>query len=358
MENHQKQSSEIDLMSLLQRIFNSKWLLIKGISLVFVVSLVFAMLYPKDYESKVVFLPSSSPPNSKLSGLSSNLASLVGIDLMSSSSSSEVSPLLYPRVVNSVSFNLKLLECELTYKGQKMTYREYYENHHQPSFFALVKSYTIGLPKKLFSKKGGTEVMKDSLFINLSRTDFDHIERLKGQVNATVDVEEGVISLSASMPFPRMAAEMTAYAGEELKQQLTTLRVKSAKQELSYIQKAYNEKQAAFDSAHHALALYRDQNADLNSAVALTEQQALETKYNLAFNVYNEMAKQLELAKLKVQKETPDFSVIEPIRVPEIKSGPSRAVLAIVLFFLGSMLVVLWAMFRTPLKNLLTDLKS
>ena len=60
----------------------------------------------------------------------------------------------------------------------------------------------------------------------------------------------------------------------------------------------------------------------------------LQSKFNVANTVYLEMAKQLEQAKMKVKKDTPAFSIIEPVTLP-MKPSNSRAKTLIIWVFLG-----------------------
>lgn len=47
----------------------------------------------------------------------------------------------------------------------------------------------------------------------------------------------------------------------------------------------------------------------------------------LAFNVYNSVAQQVEQAKLKVQKQTPVVSVLQPVQVPVVDETSGMMVL-------------------------------
>ena len=52
------------------------------------------------------------------------------------------------------------------------------------------------------------------------------------------------------------------------------------------------------------------------SAKAQTEEQRLNSEYQVAFNLYNGLTQQYEEAKLKVQEETPVFKTLEAVQVP------------------------------------------
>jgi len=50
-----------------------------------------------------------------------------------------------------------------------------------------------------------------------------------------------------------------------------------------------------------------DRNKNFTSGLSSVETDRLQAKYTLTFGVYQELAKQLEQAKIQVKKETPVF---------------------------------------------------
>ncbi len=49
----------------------------------------------------------------------------------------------------------------------------------------------------------------------------------------------------------------------------------------------------------------------------------MSAEFNLAFNIYNKLAQQLEQLKIQLKKETPLFTEFEPVTIPLDKSEPS-----------------------------------
>jgi uncharacterized protein involved in exopolysaccharide biosynthesis len=69
--------------------------------------------------------------------------------------------------------------------------------------------------------------------------------------------------------------------------------------------------------------------------LARTEEEKLQSEYNIAYNVYNELAKQREQARIQVKEDTPVLSVIKPVVVPVEKSKPKRIMILAIWIFLG-----------------------
>ena len=81
------------------------------------------------------------------------------------------------------------------------------------------------------------------------------------------------------------------------------------------------------------------------------------TKYNVANSIFNEMSKQLEQAKMQVKKDTPVFTIVQPVKVPN-KSYNSRTKTLIIWTFLGGILgcgIVLGRHYSSKIKEMFTS---
>jgi uncharacterized protein involved in exopolysaccharide biosynthesis len=123
-----------------------------------------------------------------------------------------------------------------------------------------------------------------------------------------------------------------------LQEHITQYKINKATDQLNFVEQRYLEKKKEFESAQDRLARFRDQNKNVTSAVARTDEERLQSEYSIAMNVYNELAKQMEQAKIQVKQETPVFSVLEPAMVPREKSKPKRALILIIWIFLGGII--------------------
>ena len=56
---------------------------------------------------------------------------------------------------------------------------------------------------------------------------------------------------------------------------------------------------------------------------------------NLAYQVYSQVAQQLQVARAKIQEEKPVFAVVEPATIPLQPSGTSRKVILAGIVFLA-----------------------
>ena len=70
---------------------------------------------------------------------------------------------------------------------------------------------------------------------------------------------------------------------------------------------------------------------------------------NLAYQVYSNVATQLQMAKAKVQEAKPVFAVVEPASVPLQSSGTSRSMTVIGTIFLFVAAAAAWVLFGVDL---------
>ncbi|HEY3388157.1 MAG TPA: hypothetical protein VGK38_01190, partial [Prolixibacteraceae bacterium] len=92
---------------------------------------------------------------------------------------------------------------------------------------------------------------------------------------------------------------------------------------------------AEFSKAQVSLAMVNDRNKNFTSGVPQIEADRIQTSYTISLTVFQDMAKQLEQAKIQVKKETPVFTIIDPVTIPSEKSKPLRFRILFAWIFLG-----------------------
>ncbi|MDN3668129.1 Wzz/FepE/Etk N-terminal domain-containing protein [Echinicola jeungdonensis] len=362
MNNTQNQNTpnnddEIDLLALAKTVWNKRKLVFRIVGLFIVLGLLVALLSPKEYTASSTYIPQTSE-GGKAGGSLGGLASLAGINLGGVSSGSEIPPSLYPKIVNSIPFKMEMLKAPLKFEGidQEITYQEFYEDYYSPGVLSYIKKLTIGLPGLIIGSIKGDqkEVIKGEgkeKIISITEEQLEHFKRMEGQITISFNDEEGFVQLSTTMPEPLASAQLAKYAESLLQKEVIAYKIQNAREQLKFTQERYQEKKEEFEAIQAHLARFRDQNQNIASSVARNQLEKLEAEYNLAFGVYSELAKQLENAKLQVSKDTPIFSVIQPVTVPAEKSAPKRPLILVIFTILG-VVIALGAVFgREYLQN-------
>jgi LPS O-antigen subunit length determinant protein (WzzB/FepE family) len=356
------EEDEIDLIALAKTLWVGRKTIIKTTIIFACIGLFVALTTPAQYTSSIVVKPILSDSKSKLGGSLGGLAAMAGITLPGSTSSSELHPTLYPQIVESYSFQKALMQTKLNISGvaEEMTYEEYFLKHKKPSFIQTVKKYTLGLPGLIISslKTKNTHTSITSLnLIAMSEDDFSLMKLLSGQVAIEINEKGGYVALSSTMPEALASTQMVIKAQSLLQEAIIAHKAKKAKEDLLFIEERYAEKKTEFNNAQQKLALYRDANRNVNTAIALTEVERLESEYQLAFSVYSELAKQVETQKIQVKEDTPVFAVLKEAVVPLKKSGTPKSLPLIICIFLGLVFSGGFVLLKKPVENVIKEIK-
>ncbi|MFV0345095.1 MAG: Wzz/FepE/Etk N-terminal domain-containing protein [Bacteroidales bacterium] len=345
-EQRQVQEDEIDLLALAKQIWKRRVFIIIVTGVFFVLGLIVAITSSKVYTAETTFIvqtASSSSGGGNLAGL----ASLAGINLGSQSSGSEeLSPTLYPMLISSTPFQLKLMKEEFFFSDidKTMSLESYLAENSKPSAMSVVKKYTIGLPGLIFGAKeeegdGSSASSGDKLLV-LTKEEREAKDFLTENLSIELNDKDGYITLSSNTGNPVFAAQLVDKTYAMLQGEILDSKTATAKQKLEFVNKLYEEKKKEYTKAQLTLASYRDRHSNVISARAQTEEQRLENEYQLAFSVFSELAKQREQAKLKVQDDTPILKIVEPVSVPKFPSKPNKMLIIIIFIFLGGVLSV------------------
>lgn len=332
--------NEIELLPLFKKLWRDRKK-IRSTTLFFIlIGFFVALTSPKYFTANSAFIPQTAESGKSGGGLSS-LASLAGINLGSISAGSEIPPSLYPKLVSSVPFKKALLDSKVTVSesGDKVTYRQYFTEIYSPDFLSIIKDYTLGLPGRILKLiRGENKYLgkaESEGIIRISREEFKLFKLLESQLSVIPNAKEGFVSISFVMPDPVMAAEMVKAAEALLQKEVINYKIQNAKEQLRFTEAQFKEKKEEFEKIQSRLANFRDRNQNIVSASVNNELLRLESEYNFSFSIYTELAKQLEQAKLQVSKDTPIFSVIQPVSVPIDKSAPNRPFILVVFTLFG-----------------------
>jgi len=349
-ETKTKQSSaddEIDLIALAKTIWESRKFIIKMVIVFMIMGVAVAFLTPKQYTSSTTMVPQLSNSSSKLGGLSS-LAAMAGFSLNTNTTSTDLSPYIYPQIVQSVPFQLELMNNTFHFSNveQPVTLYEYYTEYYKPGIFASIKKYTFGLPGVIIkaikgAPKETTVLVSDDKAIRLTK-DQDQIRQIiANNVTLETNDKDGYVTLRSTFGEAPLSAEIAQKAQELLQQYITEFKIEKAGAQLEFIQGRYEEKKTEFEKAQAALASFRDRNKNVTSALARTQEERLQSDYQLAFDVYSQLAQQLEQAQIKVKEDTPVFSIIKPVVVP-IEDNNSGFMTLLIWTFLGGIIAIAW----------------
>lgn len=336
-------NDQYDLIYIIKTLLNNKRV-ITGIVIFFLLFGIFIHFSSeRKWTSNVIILPKSNGVAPSSNGLS-GIASLAGINIGANSSSNVFPASLYERLKYSSEFLRDLSKTELSnYSSQEtFTYIDYYSNQYKPSLLSKIKKYTVGLPNTVIGaiKESKSDDKKNESFKLEIITEFEkpYFDLLAQQLSISPNMEEGYVQVMFEMPDPYLAALMLESSLELIQKYIIRYNTNNALNMLRFIEARYKETERDFLTSQAKLASFQDQNVGLSSARARSELQKLQSEYDLNYNIYLELAKEYEQAKAQVKKDTPAFSLINPVTVPYSKSN-RKFFFTIFSFFLTGLFV-------------------
>ena len=332
----------IDVAALFAKLWKRRNLIIKCCVVGVVLGLVVGFSIPKTYKAKAVFTPETQQ---RIGAGVSSIASMMGVSLDNSMDAIDVE--MYPDVVGSTPFLFNLLDLQVKTKDGKIdtTLTEYILNHQKKAWWSHVMAAPFKLLGLLTPDKEEDEEETELVMTNLPKGERRVMKYLRNNIHILVDKKTGMTSMSIEMQDPYVAATVLEAVVENLKEYVSDYRTSKARQDVENLTVICEERRQDYYDAQQAYAKYTDSNKNvvLNSTKA--EAQRLQQEMNLAYQVYSQVATQLEGARIKVQQDKPVFAVLEPVTVPYRKSAPSKAKILVVFTLLSGCLAAAWVLF-------------
>lgn len=270
---------------------------------------------------------------------------------------------LSPDIVSSTPFLLELSTMEiLVSKNEVMTLDTYLDEETSPWW-----SYVIGFPnmviggiKSLFAEED-EPVSSDKTglgTIELSKKELKKIETLKKMITAYVDKKTSMTSVTATFQNPKVAAVVADSVVKKLQEYIIDYRTFKAKEDCLYLEKLFKERRQEYYATQQKYADYLDSHDNIILQSVRAEQERLQNDVSLAYQVYSQVASQLQIARAKVQEEKPIFAIVEPAVVPLEPSGTSRKIYVLAFVFLSVCIVIFWNLFGKDFLNKFEEVRA
>lgn len=348
--NSQNEEQEIDLLELALKLWRQKKKIAIWCCIGAVVGLIVAFSIPREYTTDVKLAPEAGN-GQKAGGSLGAMAAMVGIG-GGHTGSDAVSPTLYPDVVSSVPFLVGLFNVPVEdIDGEKkITVREYVEEDLKAPWWSAI----MGLPFKLIGllRSGDNEEPdpnKPTDTFQLTRPEDAVVKALKARISASVDTKTSVITISVMMQDPLVSATLADTVVNRLQDYITGYRTNKARKDLEYAELLNKEAKNNYYQAQQKYADYLDRNNGVILHSAQTTRERLQNEATLAFNLYNQTAQQVQVAKAKVQENTPVYATVSPATVPIKPTSPRKPLILVGFVFLAFVACSAWILYGKPL---------
>jgi uncharacterized protein involved in exopolysaccharide biosynthesis len=185
-------------------------------------------------------------------------------------------------------------------------------------------------------KRQAGDVIDPNYDINKLTLDQEEVRKIiEKNLSLEVNDSEGYLTFISRFPEANLSAQVAKEATKLLQAYVTMFKVEKATAQLEFVRDRYKENKGEFEEAQSKLAAFRDANRNISSEIVRTHEERLQYDYQLAFEVYSELAKQLEQSLIKVEENTPVFSIIQDVVVPIKKSKPRRTFILMISLILG-----------------------
>ena len=360
--NHNDEEIEIDLIGILRKIIGIRKTIYKAAGIGLVVGIIVAISIPKQYTVGVTLSPEMG--GSKGGGLCGVAASFLGCGVSMNEGTDALNASLSADIVSSTPFLLELSTMKIpALEGGTMTLNVYLDEESSPWW-----SYVIGLPgmviggvKSLFTEEESESVPSDKAnlgTIELSKKESKKIEALKKKILASVDKKTSMTTVSVTLQNPKVAAVVADSVVRKLQEYIIDYRTTKAKEDCLYLERLFKERQQEYYDAQKKYADYMDSHDNIILQSVRAEQERLQNDMSLAYQVYSQVANQLQVARAKVQEEKPVFAVVEPAVIPLYPSGTSRKIYVLAFIFLSVCIVISWKLFGEDILNKFKEIRA
>lgn len=338
---------EIEMADIVRKLYRNRRFIFRVSRIFLVLGILHAFTSASVYTAQCTVVPQITK-DASMGGLS-GLAAMAGINLGSVNMAKELSPLVYPKIMKNVEFRKELMMTPLKFKKFEypVSVYDYCTDPKYRSFNlkAFVWKYTVGLPGLILKTLSKEDTLRKSSgpevgILYVSKKEMQVADFLEKVLTLNVDRKEGIVTLSATLPDPLAAAELTDKTLKLLQKYITEFKIQKVASNLQFVEERYHEVKKNFEDKQEELARFKDANLSFSSATAQIREEKLRSEYTLIYSVYTELAKQLEQSRIAVKETTPILGVVEPVVVPVRPSAPRRMFILVVSVFLGFVLAV------------------
>lgn len=316
--------NEFNLMYILNIIWKKKYLILIPFIFFFLKGYLQFKNIPTQYTAKCTLLSDEAIANKNTNIL--NITNIAGPGT-NNNSTSDILPMLF----SNQTFLISLLKDSIYNEDTiKITLSNYLQNSIKENDFFKInksekktdKSKTITGYKNLFNK---IDPLKNIL--ELTSEEESIIEALKSKIKYTKDGRQIIISTTTTNP--KISAEVTRLLLDKIITYLTKYETKKQQDNVNFLSARLEETKDKLRKNRKITAEFSDTyNGVIYETIKLNQLQ-LQNETSISLNTYNLLASQLEQANIDLKKQTPLFTIFEPIYIPNNSDLKSKSTIII-----------------------------
>ena len=346
----------VDLIELFSILWLNKTFIFKVTLLFFLAGIVYSLSLKNTYRSSSIFYPHYE--NIDNSNNIRSLAGLAGINL-TSESSNNIPSSLYPNLISSPIFKRKILDEIIIFEGVELKYKDYLQSKSSSSFsLKKLLLFPITLLKKLIPKEEVITKNNSSDILSFSNDEYKIHNNLESVIILNLNEKQGFVELSVDDKNPYVASQIAEIAKNILQESIIDFKIKNVNDTYKFISDQLEIAKNNFYILQDSLAKFKDKNKNIKSDLFLNQFSRIESEFNLSRNIYNELALNKEKIAIDVRKNTPIFTVIKPVVIPNDRFEPKRTMIVLIYSFLGIVIGCFWVVIKNPLYDIISNIRS
>jgi len=286
MENERDEFFEYEEINFIQYVnvlLKRRWLIVLGAFLSTVLAGVISLSTPPKYTARARFIPSKNPE------MTARMGTLVGsgsIETFGENVTSEY----YAEILKSTSFLERIVE------------------------------------KKFFSREIGEEVDLIALFEITANSDTEKsllgIDKIAEEIGVSTDRTTKIVSISFTTKEPELSAAIVNSFLDELIQYNQDIINSKAKLNREFVETQLKDALKLLKDAETELADFTTRNKKIATPDLQLDQDRMKRNVKVQEEVYITLSKQLELAKIEEQEQSPMIEILDRATPPVRKSSP------------------------------------
>ena len=333
---------------------------------------------PKEYEAKCVLLTEQATA-SQAQGSLMALAMLTGGTGAAGNNASSDGSDLYQLILSNRPFLIELSQkpIYLPDQNKSITLGRYFKKElPTDAVTAFIKSVQT-FPSRIFGSKATHATDEDSTDIltkaktamdsaNASFSTTVYVSELNNNQKTIIGILASrikltqvgkLITLTVKMPEARLSAEVTKAVLNLLIEYATRFKVGKQLENVRFLEQRTAEAVVKYKGSQQRVASFKDNNYNVIFESVQTKGKELENDFVLYSGIYNQLIGQLEQAKIQLKKDTPLFTVVEPVYIPE-ENAVNNGILFSYLsqgFMIGLLLTILFVIWTIRRNGLAED---
>jgi len=155
-----------------------------------------------------------------------------------------------------------------------------------------------------------------------------------------------------------VASQIAKIAKNILQESIIDFKIKNVNDTYKFISDQLEIAKSNFYLLQDSLAKFKDKNKNIKSDLFLNQFSRIESEYKLSENIYNELAINKEKKAIDVRRNTPIFTVIKPVVIPNDRFEPNRSIIVLIYSFLGIIITSFWVLIKNPLYDIISNIRS